>query len=123
MPIGPPPASRPIQSPELQVRSPVVPQQAWPLPPQAVQVPGMKARALFATRGFLGEIGAAVASVGKVGIPARGRAEHELDLSRVAGGNRATDHLATNRNGLAAHGAHERGTACHGPLFTTDSRA
>src|ERR1039457_1277068 len=79
---------------------------------------GANAKPSLAARGFFGEIGAAMAGVGKMGIPARGRAEDEFDLARVAGGNRATNHLPANRNGLATHGTHKRGTASHGPLFT-----
>ena len=81
-----------------------------------------RAEPLLAAGYLLGEIGAAMTGVREMGVPTRGRTKHEFDLARVAGGHGATDHLATDRDWLAAHGTHERGTASHEPLFTTESR-
>jgi hypothetical protein len=54
--------------------------------------------------GFLfGEVGAAVARVRKVAVPAGGRAEDQLHPARVAGADRALDQLAPHGDWFSAH--------------------
>ena len=71
------------------------------------------------TGDFFHEIRAAMARIGEMRIPAGRRAEHELDLTRITRGDGATNDLAADRDGLAAHGTDECGTASHRPLSTT----
>src|SRR5450755_1760044 len=54
-------------------------------------------------RFFFREVGAAVAGVGEVAVPAGAGTEHELHAARVAGADRALDQLVTDRNRLATH--------------------
>jgi len=70
---------------------------------------------LFPPSDFFDEIGAAVARIGQVRIPAAWRAEHQFDLARVACGDRATNHPGPYGNGLAAHGTDESRRGCHQP--------
>lgn len=71
--------------------------------------------ALFPPSDLFDEIGVAMARVGKMRVPAAGRAKDQLDLARVACGDRTTNHLGPCGNGLAAHGTNESRRGSHQP--------
>ena len=72
-------------------------------------------RPLFGPGDFFDEVGVAMARVGKVRVPATRRAEYQLDLARVAGGDRTANHLGARGDGLAAHGTNKSRRGGHQP--------
>ena len=81
--------------------------------PQAVPRRATRDLGLGAAGFFFGEVGAAVAGVGQVAVPAGAGAEHELHAARVAGADRALDELGADGDRLATHRTDEGGSWRH----------
>ena len=78
---------------------------------------------LGAARLFFGEVGAAVAGVGQVAVPAGAGAEHQLHAARVAGADRALDELGADGDWLATHRTDEGGSWRHVTLTYRNLRS